>query len=94
MSAKQMLEEFGIPIATAYRKLKYLEKIEAIKHSSSSIIQGNEEKYYTSLVEAIDISIKGGKFHIKAYMKEDDGLRKMTLKNIYIHTKKIKKTKT
>ncbi len=87
MSAKQIKEEFGMPIATAYRKLKYLEEIGAIKHSGSVIVQGNEEKYYISLVETIDISVKGGKFYIKTGLKEDDGLRKITLKNIYSYEK-------
>jgi len=60
-SALLLSKELGIPLATVYRKLKFLEDAGLIKHVKTIIqLSGNEEKYYRCVIHEVKVNFHKG----------------------------------
>jgi len=68
-SALLLCKELGIPLATVYRKLKFLEDAGLIKHVKTIIqLSGNEEKYYRCVIHEVKVNIHKGILSINLTM--------------------------
>lgn len=64
-SAMELSNELNIPLATVYRKIKFLEENDMIEVSKTIInLSGNEEKYYRCLIDDITVNFHSGKISI------------------------------
>lgn len=60
-SASQLSQELNIPLATVYRKLKFMENSGLLRHVKTIInLSGNEEKYYRCAILEATIHIRNG----------------------------------
>jgi predicted transcriptional regulator len=60
-SALLLSRELDIPLATVYRKLKFLEDEGLIKHVKTIIqLSGNEEKYYRCAIHDVKVNFHKG----------------------------------
>lgn len=68
-SALLLCKELGIPLATVYRKLKFLEDAGLIKHVKTIIqLSGNEEKYYRCLIHEVKVNFHKGLLSVNLTM--------------------------
>ncbi len=70
-SALQLCRELGIPIATVYRKLQFLENNGLIKNVKTIVhLSGNEEKYYRCAFQEVKVGFNKGMFSVSLTMED------------------------
>ena len=70
-SASQLSQELGIPPATVYRKLKFMENSGLVRHVKTIInLSGNEEKFYRCAISEATVHIHNGIISLD-FRKED-----------------------
>jgi len=70
-SAIQLSQELDIPLATVYRKLKFLEAAGLVQHVKTIInLQGNEEKYFRCAISEAAVRINNGVLSIDVKKEE------------------------
>lgn len=70
-SAQDISEQFGIPIAACYRRIRDLEKFGLIHCTERKLSQqGKRVAYYVSMVKTAHIYYEEGKLKVKLEMKD------------------------
>ncbi|HMB44342.1 MAG TPA: helix-turn-helix domain-containing protein [Candidatus Methanoperedens sp.] len=70
-SASQLSQELEIPLATVYRKLKFMENSGLLRNVKTIInLSGNEEKYYRCAIREATVHIHNGIISLD-FKKED-----------------------
>ncbi|MGI0072320.1 MAG: helix-turn-helix domain-containing protein [Nitrosotalea sp.] len=74
LTVQEIATKLGIPLSTAYRKIKFLEYMKMIKKTKVvRTLEGLDESYYKGLVSEIEIKFKDGKISYKIErLKMDD----------------------
>ncbi|PWB56766.1 MAG: hypothetical protein C3F06_00615 [Candidatus Methanoperedenaceae archaeon] len=90
-SASQLSQELDIPLATVYRKLKFMENSGLLRHVKTIInLSGNEEKYYRCAILEATIHIRNGIISLDL-KKEDQSDKIIRLWKRLAHASDIQK---
>lgn len=89
-SASQLNQELGIPLATVYRKLKFMENSGLLRNVKTIInLSGNEEKYYRCAISEATVHIHNGMISLD-FKKEDQSDKIIRLWKRLAHANDIK----